>query len=168
MRNLYLQGEIDEEESFNLIREIHQINEEDDGLEFREEVNLWLTTNGGSIAIALAVCDVIRLSRTPIHVIASGRCYSAGVPILASGDIRSATKHTTFMMHQGTTEMMGNIEMLKVEIGFITSIDKMCDDIVLEQTKIKQSELDLINKSAKDFHFGCDKAKKWGLIHNIL
>ena len=167
-RALYLNETIDEEATFNVIKEIHEINNEDDGLSYREPIDFWLSTQGGSIAVALSLCDIIRLSVTPINIIATGRCYSAGIPILASGHTRCATRNTTFMIHQGSSEVEGYLQNIKTEVIFISLLDRLCDRIVTNYTKITQSELDAIYKTGNEFHFDCKKAKSWGLINKIL
>lgn len=159
---------VDEEVVQNLIEEIHKINQADFNEMYREPINLWMCTQGGSMPIALSLCDVIRLSDTPINIIATGRCYSAGIPILASGHTRSATKNTTFMIHQGSSEVTGYLENIKVEVTYLKMLDKLCDEIVTENTKITQKELDLIYNTGNEMHFGCKKAKAWGLIDKIL
>lgn len=167
-RNLYLYDLVDEEATFSVIKEIHQINDEDSDLVNRPPINIWLSTQGGAIAVALALCDSIRLSETPINVIATGRCYSAGIPILASGHTRCATKNTTFMIHQGSSEVEGYLQNIKTEAVFIGSLDSLCDKIVTDKTKITQAELNNIYVTGNEYHFGCKKAKAWGLIHKIL
>lgn len=168
IRDLYLTGIIEDDKPFDIIQQINLINIADKLIAEPEPINLWLCTEGGCITTGLALCDAIRLSKTPINVIAFGRCYSIGISILASGHIKSATKSTTFMIHQGSGCLEGNIEYMKTEIEYIKSLDKLADDIILSGSKIKQKELDAIYEKSKEYNFGCSKAKKWGLVDTIL
>lgn len=167
-RILYLQTEIEDNQPLEVIQQIHAINRFDQNKVMVEPITLHLTTFGGFITTGLAVCDAIRTSQTPIHIIASGRCMSIGVSILASGHMRSATRSTSFMIHQGSSPMEGYLEHLKTEVKYVESINQLSDDIIIENTKITQKQLLAIYKKGAEFNFGCDKALKWNLIQEIL
>ena len=58
-----------------------------------------LCTSGDPGCAMLNVIDAIEGSAHPVTVIASGKCLSAGIPILAAGHIRKASRFTQFMLH---------------------------------------------------------------------
>lgn len=167
-RVLYLQTDIDDGVPMEIIQQIHAINRFDENKHRVEYITLHLTTFGGMMTTGLALCDAIRTSETPVHIIASGRCMSIGITILASGHRRSATANTCFMIHQGSMPMDGYIEHLKNEVKYVETLNDLTDKIITENTKITQKKLESIYKKQTEFNFGCDQALKWCLIEEII
>lgn len=62
---------------------------------------IFLNTEGGNVAQALAIYDMIRLSGADVSIIVVGECFSAGLIILAAAkqERRYAMPHAEFMAH---------------------------------------------------------------------
>jgi len=70
-----------------------------------EPSTLQLSTPGGPGHVMLQMVNAIESVGRPLTIIASGRCLSAGIPILAAGKPRRATASTQFMLHGGEGSM---------------------------------------------------------------
>jgi ATP-dependent Clp protease protease subunit len=61
-----------------------------------------LNSYGGDVYQALGLYDFIKGLQSEVHIKAYGACMSGATLILQSGDKRSISVNTTFMMHAGT------------------------------------------------------------------
>jgi len=95
-RRLYMFGEVDDDNVEAIIKAIHMINEEENK---DQPIELYLSTDGGSVELMFAMHDVIRNSTIPIHTIATGGVLSAGVLILACGHLRFSYENSWLMHH---------------------------------------------------------------------
>lgn len=168
IRDVIICGDITEELAESVILAIHEINDENRNSIEIEEIRLNITTGGGDVTAALAICNVISSSSTPIIGIANGLVCSAGISILASCERRVGYKNTLYMIHEISYFFEGKVEESKDNRECLEILTKQMDGLIISNTKIKQSDLNRIYKAKKDFHFDSEKAKKWRLIQDII
>ena len=72
------------------------------GAESLEPVTLMLNTPGGDVTSMFAIVDLMRASPIPVHTVGYGQVCSAGVLMLASGELghRSVTDSCMWMAHE--------------------------------------------------------------------
>ena len=73
----------------------------------REPIKLYIDSGGGSLDDALTIVDSIKLSKTPIITINSGKAYSGAFLIFIAGHKRMAYPHASFLFHEGSVTGAG-------------------------------------------------------------
>lgn len=67
-----------------------------------DPINIKLNSPGGDVLSMFVIHDMIRASKAPVHVVATGWVASAAVLILACGHKRSVTESCCLMSHAGS------------------------------------------------------------------
>lgn len=147
-RNLLISDEITSGSVKAIIDKIMDINYDDDIKEkeykdwVREPIKLFINTNGGNAYDALALIDIMKHSKTPIHTIALGWCMSAGLWIFMYGRKRLVGEHATLMFHDVKGWVFDKTEGIKQELDEALRLSKMyCQSITLD-TLVTQEKLD--------------------------
>ena len=67
----------------------------------KDPIYLYINSFGGDASGLMAICDVIKMIKAPVHTVCIGKCYSAGAVILANGakGHRYALKNSKIMIH---------------------------------------------------------------------
>ena len=163
-------GDIDEENSNDVIQFIHEINYLDAGKaeKKREPITLIVNSYGGDIYRGFGVVDAIIDSVTPVHTVCYGAALSMGFIIMASGHKRSASKHSTFMYHEilwSLNDEKLSSHMREVEEG--KRIMAIYDSIILKYTNLTKKQLDTVKKEHKDWYMSADEALSYGIIDEV-
>ena len=147
-RNLVLSDEITSESVRSIINKIMDINYDDDLKEEdyknweREPICLFINSNGGNAYDALALIDIIRQSKTPVHTIALGWCMSAGLWIFMHGHKRLIGEHATLMFHDVATWVAGKTEEVRQDLHEAQRLAKMYCKSITDVSMVKQETLD--------------------------
>lgn len=175
-RLMFLRGTITEENTGDIIEQILNINLEDNSSNLvgdlessREPIHLHIQSNGGAVLDALALVDVMKNSITPIYTYADGYVYSAAVYIFVSGYKRFANKHSWFLLHNMKTKL-GNYTTQNISdnLEWLNMLEKQTADILLENTKISQKQLQKINTNNLEYLFTAEQAVSDGVVDEIL
>jgi ATP-dependent protease ClpP protease subunit len=94
-RRVYLSDEIDAKVTDLMIKALHHLDAKDGDIEF------WINCGGGDVYHMYAIYDAIRNCRNKVICIGTGHVASAATLLLVAGDESYATKHTSFMAHEG-------------------------------------------------------------------
>ena len=65
-----------------------------------QPISLYINSPGGSVTDGLAIHDVMRQCRHPVHTFCMGQASSMGAVLLAAGDRRFALPNSQIMIHQ--------------------------------------------------------------------
>lgn len=135
-------------------------------------INLYINSLGGSVYDGIGLYDYIRNinenTKHKISIICTGVVASmATIVILAAGD-RVATKNTSFLIHSMFDLMSGKIQDIEDGLAECKRLNKIMNDIYLENTNLTAEKLAEIDKSKKDWWFGAEKAVELGLIKGII
>ena len=95
-RTIYVQGEINEESSAEFIREIIELNRQND----TEPIKVLITSGGGSVVHGLAEYDAIVSSKAPVWTYCVGTAYSMAAILFAAGKKRMILNNSKVMLHQ--------------------------------------------------------------------
>lgn len=125
-------GEIDEESVDECIRFLQACI-------FRSSkpITLYINSFGGSIYDGLALYDALeelREAGIEIITIASGKIMSMAFILYLAGSRRRASKRAKFLNHKGETFLEGNDESIELEAKEIKSIEKVCNEIIVDRT----------------------------------
>ncbi len=167
-RRLSLDGTIESINTYDIMSEILLFNEEDAGVpvEERKPIKLYISSNGGNVDDGYQLIDVIENSVTPVYTINTGCAYSMAFLIAISGHKRFATKHSTFLMHDGTNFVIDSGAKAQDRMDFVKRVDKMTRDFVLSHGSISEEEYD--EKLRIEWYMFADEAKELGFVDCII
>lgn len=167
-RRLYLNSGVDDAIIDYMGYYIEEFNRRDIDIpkSERKPIKIYINSNGGSLDSILHICDLIRLSKTPIITIGQANCYSAGGLLLMAGHIRYCYKYTTFLLHSGSFGVSGNLDSVKDTMDFVSEVEGDVKDFVLTNTKI---EPELYDKNyRKQWFLRSEDMLKYGIVDEIL
>lgn len=167
-RKLYLTDDISPYSVADTVRHILQFNAEDVGIEpaGRKPITLYIASIGGDVDPGFELIDVIRASKTPVHIVCMGYCYSMGFLILIAGHKRYALKNAKFLMHDGSDCAYGSTSKVKDRILFNDRFEERIKDYVLKQTSITSEQYD--DNRRVEWYMFADEAKANGVIDSII
>lgn len=105
-RILWLDHDITQDADGIIMRHIMYWNQVDNGvpIEERKPIYIFINSNGGEISAAMALYDLIMLSKTPVYGIDVGYAFSGAFIVLLACHHRIATPHSWGMVHRGSSE----------------------------------------------------------------
>jgi len=167
-RKIFLTTMITQSTVDEVVHSILQLNREDADIpvEERKPILLYLTSIGGESDAGFEMIDVIRMSRTPVHVINLGYCYSMGFLIFLAGHRRFASENAKFLMHDGSSYVYNSTGKAKDQMLFNDRVEEKIKNYVLRYTKITEEEYD--DKQRQEWYMFADEAKEKGIVDSII
>ncbi len=182
---VFLFGSIDSSTVESTVKEIAKISITDDI--YRHDVSQWasenglkvnnlqldpiqlhLCTSGGSCYTGLALYDAIASAHTPVEIICQGKVMSMGVIVTLAANVRKAYANTTFMIHQASGLLFGNVQELEESLEEIHRINDILFKIITDKTKITQDTLNELIQHKRDWFLTAQEALELGLITEII
>ena len=160
-------GDIDEENSNDVIQFIHDINYIDKNKPGKP-IKLIINSYGGDIYRGIGIVDAINASITPIHTICYGAALSMGFIIMAVGHHRAASKNSTFMYHEILWSLSDEkLSTHRRELEEGKRIMEIYDNLLYKHTSLTKSKLDSIKKENRDWYMDVEEALKYNIIDEI-
>ena len=173
-RILLLEDEIDMWD-FHIVKDIINFNMEDKDIpvEEREPIIILINSCGGLLDVTLSICDIIRISETPVWTVNMGSALSGGCLIFLMGERRFTTQSSWCMCHAGSGGLQGNYSETKEQSKVWDAQVKMMGNIILEQSGIdekiykrnKNKDWWLDSKQQLEYNFATDEFTN---IANVL
>lgn len=155
-RELLLSDRISQSSVKSMIENIFEINEDDRQKEEiykdweRKPIKLFINSYGGSVYDGLALIDVIKQSKTPVHTICIGSCMSMGLWIWISGAKRFVGERATLMFHDLAAFAIDKTEGIKQELNEMLRLQEMLISDVTGCSLVKEEQLrDYIMRKAE-------------------
>lgn len=174
-RNIYINEDIEEEISKEVIRQIIEINAYDEEQRIEDiyykadPINLYLTTSGGNVEEALAIYDIIKHSKTPVDIYVLGKCYSAGFVILGAGKHRFAYPNARFMTHELSYNVSYNrLTTHEDYTNEFRESQKQVNKLILSDTNIPREKLEYHYEHKKDWFMNAEEALNLGIVDKII
>jgi len=164
-RAIALYGEISRESALVTISQLLELDRRENA-----PIELHLNTDGGALADALAIYDQIRFLDSPVVVIATGTCASAGLIILSAGDLRMATEHCLFFYHQAILppEEIACFEQIDSTHMAYQLCQNTYDNIIMKRSKMSKTMFKKEFKGKISKYFTAEEAQKYKLIDGIM
>ena len=165
-RNILLSDNIKAETVRDIITKIMDINYDDDlkASDYkdweRKPIRLFINSFGGSVYDGLALVDVIKQSKTPVHTISIGSSMSMGFWIYLAGHQRYVGEHATLMFHDITTWVWDKTESIKQELNEVLRLQKIICNEVTSTSLVKQDTLDDYITRKAEWYIPSDEAIK--------
>jgi ATP-dependent protease ClpP protease subunit len=148
--------------------QIIKFNQEDEGkpVEERTPITLYIHSGGGDVFSTLALLDIIKQSKTPVHGIVLGIAGSAAGLIYMACSHRVAYSKSIILVHDGELSMRSSSKKAKQIMEFYDEMDEVIKQFILEQTNISEQLYDEMHGS--EWFMFADKAHELGIIDEIL
>ena len=158
-------GDVTRDKTHLFMSQLMQLAEES-----REEpITVFLNTEGGSLTDGLAIYDAITDCPSPVVVVATGICASAGLIILSAGDYRVATKNTTFFYHEPIMQenLVNNLSDMNDLQKFYSYCKERMDTIIKDRSKMKKKKWKDFFEGKTSFYFSAQEALGFNLLDSI-
>lgn len=155
-RNLFLCDCITQRSVTDIIKEICEINEDDNKKQElyrsfdRKPIRLFINSYGGGVYPGLALVDVIKRSKTPVHTVCLGSCMSMALWIWLAGGKRIIGEHGTLMFHDLSVFAIDSTEGIKQELNEMLRLQSELIDEITKRSLVTEDTLrDYINRKAE-------------------
>ena len=155
-RDLLLSDRISQSTVKDIIKDIFEINFDDDEKEEiykewkRTPIRLFINSYGGSVYDGLALIDVIRRSKTPVHTVCIGSCMSMALWVWLSGAKRFVGESATLMFHDVSLFAYDKTEGIKQELNEMIRLQEMLVSDIADKSMVKKDILwDYISRKAE-------------------
>lgn len=170
-RKIVLNEQIDEFAIDTVIMPILRWNEEDDeafgdDISKRKPITIYLNSPGGDVFVGLIIAEVIKKSKTPVHIIALSLAASMGSIFLISGHKRFAYEYSNILLHDGEVGLKGSRNKVKDNIKFFDEKDEQVKQFILSNTKITPEKFE--EMSDREWWLTAKKALEFGIIDEII
>ena len=150
-----------------LIRQIMKYNREDEGLQTRKPIMLYINCPGGDVYEGFALADAIAASQTQVYTINMGQWSSMAFMIGITGDKRFSLPHATFLLHDGDFSARGSTHKVIDRAAYLEKYeDKVAKEHVLKYSNLTELEYDGIK--LKEYYMLPEEALAHGFIDEII
>jgi ATP-dependent Clp protease protease subunit len=133
-----------------------------------KDIQIYINSPGGSVYAGLGIYDTMQFIKPDVATICTGMAASMGAVLLCAGEKgkRSALTHSRVMIHQplgGASGQASDIEITAREILILK------EELYKIISKHSGQSYDKVHEdSDRDYWRKADKAKKYGMIDEIL
>lgn len=171
-RIIHINYEIDEDIYGLVARKIHLYNLEDElenvDVDKRIPIKIHIHSIGGSLFDGLTVVNAINSSKTPVYTYAENLVASMAFMLYLAGHKRFARRFNDFMYHDVSYGIDGTATDIRRGSDHIIKLRDLCDQFIVERTKITKDQLEDVLNQNKDWHFFSDEALELGVCHEII
>ena len=174
-----LVGDLNEESAQELYHGFMQLNggkvfpnPVGEGEERPEDVHLLISTGGGTVYDMFGIIDIMNIvkRRRDVATLGTGKVFSAGVPLLASGTKgkRFVTRNARIMMHRCSTASMGTTADMKSSHDEMRLMEDQMVQVIAENSKLSVGEIHNMFSRNTDEYFSAQEAIEMGLADEII
>ena len=162
--SVLLFGEIMDGSLYDMITRILHMRKEENK---NNPINLIINSTGGSVYEALGIIDYIQSLDVKVNTIVRGCAMSAAALILCAGTgIRAASKNSTIMFHEMSSDIYGKSSDMKANVQHMEKLENILLDIMYTNSK-KDVEW-WKTTTIKDFYITPIEALDLGVIDTII
>jgi ATP-dependent protease ClpP protease subunit len=155
--------------TFDLVQYILRWNKEDKGIptEERKPIRIIVDCHGGMLSVTKTIVNIIKMSKTPVHMFALGFVASGASMIYLAGHKRYALPNTTFLLHKGNCGgLSGTFDEL---LAFMEDYQKDVAELIdFYKENTKFSPEDIENKIQGEWYIRIDEALENGIVDEIV
>ena len=134
-------------------------------------ITILLSTVGGSLFDGITLCDIIDNLKSPTTIKVMTYAYSMGGIILMSGynnpnDKKVCYKHSTALLHSGSTYLEGNSSSVKDQFHFNQEFEEKIKNFTLTHSKISEEEYNKMERY--EWYMSSETMLDKGLVQEIL
>ncbi|BCS54075.1 ATP-dependent Clp protease proteolytic subunit [Geobacter sp. SVR] len=172
-REIYLNGEINNNVIEKVVAQIQNINRRDDMLETqvlnygREPITVYINSPGGRVFESFAVVSAIKTSKTPVRTVALGEAMSGGFLILLAGHERYAMPFAWLMYHELGSGSIGKAADVREYSEHLDELQKMITDFVTTNSLITEEALEDCHQRKSDWYMNVVEAMELEVIDGL-
>jgi ATP-dependent Clp protease protease subunit len=148
------------------------LNIDPDEFEGVEDLEFFISSNGGSVGDMFAVYDLMRVVRRnrDIRTYGFGKVASAAVVLLAAGTPgkRFISKHTRLMIHHCSAAEHGPVPNLKTVYKEAAHVEEMMVQALADNSNLTVGEIYNIFSQNTDEYFSAEEALEMGFVDEII
>ena len=191
-RDIYLNGQICEENIMEVVRKIDAINDwYADEVDFimeqvskcsiisssdvqivppEERIKLHITSHGGDGDAMMALLQTMKSSDVYIDTIAEGYVQSCGLLIFMCGDVRYTYSDTQHLWHHISAGTRGHIEQMNRDVNSFNKFQQMIDKLTIEKTcgLVTQEKIDGLRERCVDWRMYGEEAIENGFADYLI
>lgn len=170
-RDIYIDGIIDEYAIRKYVIPIININKFDDEMEIpveeRMPIRIYLSSVGGEVLSGLAICDVLKASKTPTIAVTLSTSYSMAFLIHLACKYRYCYPSSSFLWHSGFANFQNSGDKVKDMYEFYAvKQEKLIKDFIIKHTKISKRLLN--QKWRNEWYISAEESVELGICDKIL
>jgi len=177
-RNLFLAQQVDQDSMNALSKLILDIRESDDYLKGLYQLHnltyepkpivIHIDSYGGAIYQCFGLLSIMKKEGTPVDTVVTGCAMSCGFLIAIHGRKRKIHKHSTMMYHQVSSGTRGKVADIKEDLIEAMRLQKIIEEMTLENTKITKKKLEKVYEKKKDWYLNAKASLKWGCVDELI
>lgn len=137
--------------------------------ENNKAITIRLCSEGGEIYSALAIIGRIKSSPCKIRVEAYGQIMSAATAIFAVGDVRIASKYTSFMFHQTSMTLPETkLRDIRTELEQSERDDQLFNAILAEHSRQGVEFWKNLIKPGQNTYLSAEQCLQLGLVDKVI
>jgi ATP-dependent Clp protease protease subunit len=164
-RIIFVNGPIDDAMASLVVGQLLYLQADDPNA----DINMYITSGGGSITAGLAIHDTMKLIQPDIATIALGMTGSMATFLLASGTPgkRFALPNATIHFHPaGISELGGYAPDVEIQVRFLLDLQERANRLMAQYTD--QPYESIVQDFSRDRFFTAADAQKYGLVDAVL
>lgn len=128
-RIINLWGEVTPEMSLYVVTRLQELNAKN-----HDPITIQIHSPGGSLRDGMIIIDMMEAIQSPVYTMALGNAMSMASLILAAGEKghRKALKHSTIMIHQGSTICEGKFSDIKSGAKRMVETEEMIEELYVD------------------------------------
>ncbi len=131
-----------------------------------DPINLIINSNGGDVYELLGLIDYINGLQVKVNTICRGKAASSAAILLACGTgTRTASKHSTIMLHDASSYFEGKVPDIASGIDYIRKLESDINKLL--ETKTKKDANWWKTNTRTDLYLSATQALELGLIDSI-
>lgn len=130
---------------------------------------IYIDSNGGDAYALLTMIAAIEQVPNQIITCALSKAMSAGAMLLACGDTRFASEHSTIMIHEMSAGTGGHIDDINVQHAAITKLNEKLMKLLVKKSKFKggAAALKKLLANSRDLYLEAEEARAHGFVDHI-
>ena len=164
-RRVYFWGVVDDKSMEKIISKVLFLDAHEPG----KEIDLYISSPGGSVTAGLALLDVMNMIQSPVNTICMGLAASMGSMILSQGvkGKRKIFKNGRVMIHQPSIGgVQGQAIELEITAKQIVKTRKLLADILAENCG--QPIEKILKDFDRDYWLDAQEAIEYGIVDEII
>lgn len=163
-RIIMVLGEVNTQMMANIVAQLKHLETADP----KKPITMLINSPGGSVVDGMAIFDIMREVKCPIHTVGNGFQASMGSILLAGGDERRMTENSQLLIHQimgGNRSGTQHTDM-EISAAHMAKLHESLKSVYVAFTGLNHKFWDIVGE--RDTILSAAQAKKMGFINGIV
>jgi ATP-dependent Clp protease protease subunit len=163
-RIIFLGGPIDDISANSIIAQLLFLDSQNN----KEDIKLYINSQGGQVTSALAIYDTMQYVKADISTICIGVAASAATLLLAAGKKgkRLILPNGEVLIHQVMGGAQGQATDIDIHAKHILKVKKRLNEIMAKHTG--QTVVKVEKDADRDYFMSAEEALKYGIVDKII